>query len=156
VWCAPWSLDGCLLVRGSTGVYIARDERWKETFAKEKKIARDRSERRKVMELVLLCFVGSSGRTIWLLTWSGCRSVGLARPRGPTGRTADSWAPQGPKGQKRVFCALYYLCRPDVLWLMLTTGGQLDSVVKRTTGLAPRHRAIAYLICTRCADRKMV
>jgi hypothetical protein len=58
---------------------------------KRKKNARDRSERRKVMELVLLCFVGSCGRIIWLLTWSvvvdplGWRGRG---GRGPTQLTA--------------------------------------------------------------------
>jgi len=61
------------------------------------------------MELVLLCFLGvlgehfgcSPGLAVDPLGWRGRGG------RGPTGRTADSWAPQGPKGQKRVFCALF-------------------------------------------------
>jgi len=68
------------------------------------------------MELVLLCFVGSSGRTIWLLTWSGCRSVGLARPREPGGRLGAQLTAGHHRDQKgrNVFFVRYIICADRV------------------------------------------
>ena len=135
---------------------------------KRKKFARDRSQGRKAMELVLLCFLGvlgehfgcSPGLAVDPLGWRGRGG------RGPTGRTADSWAPQGSKGQKRVFCALFVPAGSAVAdadhwwaaglgcktyyWPDNTTYSSALANAHRSNSvwffLVDRHRAIAYLI----------